>query len=669
MLWAIPLALLAVVVLEVLRMPAAVTAASAQSPLAALLLGLRAALDFLWAPTLFQLYLAAMAACRSPTLRTGALSWLLGTLVAGAICAFSYVGLTAYGPFRGYLPFIALFAVLFVFLLWWTRVLLAPPLPSAARGVRRALRWGLPFVGLVGFGITTILNRTLYPDAYPTLHLSILQVSYLLLLVGLSSLLVVLPPRSRRPRVLRWLAAGAFVNVVVLAPPLVDGGLCDALQPAFRRFTDLGRSYALRPGGREPASVPGLAPAAAVELDDAAALARFAAHSNLPQLPSGFDLTRYNVLVVSVDAFRYRETGLHEGRPGVTPSLFALAQRGGYWFERAYSPAPATLQSFSSLFAMSYPSMLRLSQDTPWHGKLSEKETTVATLFRAAGYRTFYAGHNFRLHHGHGAKIRGLLQGFDDLRLAPGGERDPYNPHQDAIILAGAKAALEAHRGKKERFFGWVFFESPHAPYLTHYDDLPGATEHERYRQEVRYVDEQLGALFAELERTGVMNETVVILLSDHGEGFGLHERRRHADVYSEITEVPLAVFVPGAPGRRIKEPTSTLYLFPWLLQHGTPAMREAATARLRTHLGPMLKHTEGAIVSELRCNGCSRTALVYPEHRLIYDYASGYVELYERASDPDEQRNVFDAASPRSQEFLRRLAGYLRVSAAAKQP
>ena len=90
--------------------------------------------------------------------------------------------------------------------------------------------------------------------------------------------------------------------------------------------------------------------------------------------------------------------------------------------------------------------------------------------------------------------------------------------------------------------------------------------------------------------------------------------------------------------------------------------MRAAAQTRLRAHLGPMLEHTDGAILSELRCHDCARTALVYPDHRVIYDFPSGYVERYDRATDPDEQHNVDDTGTGHSQAFRRRLQGYLRV-------
>jgi arylsulfatase A-like enzyme len=74
------------------------------------------------------------------------------------------------------------------------------------------------------------------------------------------------------------------------------------------------------------------------------------------------------------------------------------------------------------------------------------------------------------------------------------------------------------------------------------------------------YLDQQIDSLLEELERRGLLDNTIVVLTSDHGEHFGEHGLIQHGNsLYLPLLHVPLAVygprFVPG--GLRIAEPTS----------------------------------------------------------------------------------------------------------------
>src|SRR5262245_5914458 len=149
----------------------------------------------------------------------------------------------------------------------------------------------------------------------------------------------------------------------------------------------------------------------------------------------------------------------------------------------------------TSMFAMTYPSIAKLEMETRWHGELSGEETTVAELLARAGYRTFYAGHNYKKHFGPRGLIGGLHQGIRDRRMAPGGRRELDNPNIDAIVQRLAIASIDRHHGRG-RFFGWIFFESPHEPYLPHRGEVAEETPPlDLYRGEIRYVDEQVHGL------------------------------------------------------------------------------------------------------------------------------------------------------------------------------
>jgi arylsulfatase A-like enzyme len=75
----------------------------------------------------------------------------------------------------------------------------------------------------------------------------------------------------------------------------------------------------------------------------------------------------------------------------------------------------------------------------------------------------------------------------------------------------------------------------------------------------VAYVDEQLGALVAALEQRGLLEQTLLFVTSDHGEGFGEHELYDHGEsLYRSEIRVPLVVRLPGRgqPGRIVPDPS-----------------------------------------------------------------------------------------------------------------
>jgi hypothetical protein len=81
-----------------------------------------------------------------------------------------------------------------------------------------------------------------------------------------------------------------------------------------------------------------------------------------------------------------------------------------------------------------------------------------------------------------------------------------------------------------------------------------------RYRGEIRFVDEQLALLFAELARRGLLDRTLVIVTGDHGEEFGEHRWFGHgSQLYEESIHVPLLLHGPGVPSGRVDAPVESL--------------------------------------------------------------------------------------------------------------
>src|SRR5690606_21960066 len=79
-----------------------------------------------------------------------------------------------------------------------------------------------------------------------------------------------------------------------------------------------------------------------------------------------------------------------------------------------------------------------------------------------------------------------------------------------------------------------------------------GSYDESRYDATIAFTDAQLGFLFDDLERRGLLGETVVIVAADHGEHLGEHDLYGHANsLYPQLLHVPLVVWDPGAPPAR----------------------------------------------------------------------------------------------------------------------
>lgn len=643
---AVPLALLLVGLLEAAHLPGSLYAADPVHAARALAMAIYYGFGVLLGPILFQLALAAGARLRwRASLRAAA-----SVVLAGVSATVPYITLVGDDVFAGYPPLVALHVALFVFLAWAAFEHTAEP---RATGALR--RWGPTVCGLVGFAVAYVANYRLHWGAYATLHVSVLQSSALLLQVGLAGLLgvVVLP---------RWSVVGLGVAAVALAGGVVAtaGGWADPVRPHFLEHTVLGAGVTGR-----------VADAPAVDGDLAApddeAEARFARHSGLPRLPDDFRTADYNVLWIAGEATRFDQTSFARPDLETTPRLDAWTQASeAHVFTRAWSPGCGTLQSLSSVHGMSWLTAVPVDvRKKVWLGRLRDETETVAEVFSAAGYDTFWVGHNLRGHFTH--DIEGFAQGFRTRALVtPDGDG---TGDVDRTIADRAIAEVTRARPEGKRFFGWLFFASPHSPYGAHEPARPAASRLDRYRQELRFMDAQIARVLDALQASGAAERTIVIFFGDHGEAFGEHGTRFHMrTLHAEVTHVPLVVRVPGMAGGRATAPTSPAYVFPWLFLRGTESMRQAAQARLTREIGPMMRATGGAVLTELVSHRTMRVALVYPEHKVHYDFRSQRLTVFDTTSDPGERTDLAVAHPELDATYRARVRRYRGVRAALQR-
>jgi arylsulfatase A-like enzyme len=294
-----------------------------------------------------------------------------------------------------------------------------------------------------------------------------------------------------------------------------------------------------------------------------------------------------NVLLITWDTVRAQNMSLYGYERQTTPHLERWA-KGGVVFERALAASPWTLPSHGSLFTGRYPHELSAN----WVSPLDATYRTLAEVLSGQGYVT--AG--FIANTLYCSTESGLNRGFahyEDYSVSPGqlavssslGKyvtdshilREKLGYYQvlgrkDGAALTGGFLRWLTEQGERP-FFAFLNYWDAHQPYLppAPFDVIFGPksprnmyliddgapkvnipaenikAEIDAYDGAIAYLDFQLGLLLDELQKRGILENTLVILASDHGEEFGEHDIFRHGrSLYMPELHVPLLISYPG---------------------------------------------------------------------------------------------------------------------------
>lgn len=253
--------------------------------------------------------------------------------------------------------------------------------------------------------------------------------------------------------------------------------------------------------------------------------------------------TPINVLLVSIDTLRADHLGCYGAQAVETPAIDQLAAEG-VRFENAFSPVPLTLPAHWTIH----------TGVEPWHHGVVDNgmtlrtppAATLAERFSAADYDTAAFVAAFVLHRSFGLD-RGFAR-YDDGPAADAALDQAFHATAPADERVG-RALAWLRKARSHPFFLWLHLYDPHAPY-----EPPPAFqalyEGRLYDGEVAFVDTQIARILAALEDSGVADQTLVILLSDHGESLGEHGEATHGVLlYDSTLRVPLLFRLPGTPG------------------------------------------------------------------------------------------------------------------------
>jgi arylsulfatase A-like enzyme len=426
-------------------------------------------------------------------------------------------------------------------------------------------------------------------------------------------------------------------------------------------------------------------------------------------------LPPYNVILVSLDtlrADRMGALGFHDW--DITPNLDRLA-REGVLFENAFSTASVTTASHMSMFTGLYPTEHRVSDVNATSPRsevlpisLNPKIHTLPEILHSLGYHTarFVNSRDYFLD----ASI-GFGRGFDELY--------PYG--LDSRVAASAIASwFEANRD--HRFFAFVHSKRPHGPYLFSKDVLteaekqgwldkgykgpvigsrvlwnkvmagkewennfiPGilpdcfffdgrvrrnnADDLRRVRQlyslGVHEADSFVGTVLESLAKNKLLDSTIVVVVSDHGEQLLEHGSMTHIHLFREETHVPFVLYLPPAlrsavTRPRVKADVQTVDILPTVLARlGLPAPKYLSGRDLAPLYQGKAESVRDFAMSYNAYTMIARSAAYRtPKWALVKEEGRSF--LYDREKDPEERKDVASERSADLKAMEERLDGF----------
>ncbi len=242
-----------------------------------------------------------------------------------------------------------------------------------------------------------------------------------------------------------------------------------------------------------------------------------------------------SVLLVTLDTTRADRLGCYGHAAAHTPVLDELAASGTR-FTRAYSPVPLTLPSHASLLSGVLPPSHGLHVNAC--GALPADVPTLTEPLVKSGRQTAAFISAWVLD-----SMFGLDRGFshydDDVRERVAG--DVHSQERAADEVTDAALAWIA-RHSATPFFAWVHYFDPHHPYeppAPFADTMP-----DPYDGEIAYMDQQIGRLLAGLPDR---ENTLIVVVGDHGEAFGEHGETTHGlFIYNTTLHIPMIWTWPG---------------------------------------------------------------------------------------------------------------------------
>lgn len=385
-----------------------------------------------------------------------------------------------------------------------------------------------------------------------------------------------------------------------------------------------------------------------------------------------------NIVLVSIDTLRADRLGAYGYDRGVTPNLDKLAENGVV-FERAVTTAGTTWPAHASMLTGLYPR---------YHGvrrngmELDENIPAIAELLRESDYSTA-SFVSYKAMHFRGRLDRGFQTASDTDFLQDG--EDPIRAGDETTAMA--LSWLDDQSDSQSPAFMWLHLFEPHSPYdLTEYSrkwmektgydgflaggasgealrgqrqKILASPEHVEamnalYDGEIELADALVGQLLDKLEANGRLDNTVLIVTSDHGQGLGEDGNMGHGPTLREdVLHVPLIIrdFRSSQGGRRVATTVSLIDLAPTMANAALGLDLPGVQGRsLMTHLNEKTgDESEREVFAEIRLWPESEKAPQWYDKKSMAVYSEGLkfktrngrTEIFDARIRPSSERRL----------------------------
>jgi hypothetical protein len=266
--------------------------------------------------------------------------------------------------------------------------------------------------------------------------------------------------------------------------------------------------------------------------------------------------------------------------------------------------------------------------------------------------------------------------------------------------LDWAQQWLTAHRD--QRFFLWLHFMEPHSPYNPprEYDQFQTPDDYPRlcddnphdahelntrallgdfhainrlrqlYAAKIMYADHYLGEVFKTLKDLDLRKNTIIVLVSDHGELMYTHPRdfnmADHRSVYDMVQHVPLMIWAPNVSGgRRVDALAGQYDLMPTILGlEGLPIPKQVDGKSLKPVLDGSATEVNPYVYGEVSVLE-PQYSIRSQRYKLIESLRSGGIQCFDLLTDAGEDRNVCDTIPEVAAELKQALDAHLQYMVA----
>lgn len=366
-----------------------------------------------------------------------------------------------------------------------------------------------------------------------------------------------------------------------------------------------------------------------------------------------------NVLFVLVESLPFEQIALG-GADGQFEVLSELA-RDGVAFTNFRTVFPATSRSLLTYLCGIYPNT---GLATPTKYVPAYRCSSLLGLLKANGYRTgFFTASMFTYDNMHKSALMSEYDEYQDfLSLHEHARNDRVDAPAVEEEAVAASLLKFLRRDRSKPFFATYFMFWNHAPYRLPFEDIGHLPPLERYRRGLAYLDRVLRDLLAEMRKEGLLDDTLVVVSADHGEGFGLHHANfdHVGHIWEDDVRVPFIVHVSGlGPYTTARQGSNADFAS---TVAGLLGLRADPTWQGQDLLSPRYEPRPTLLFGR----AANATNGIVDGHFKYIEYTDGSARgLYDLSVDPHEQTNLLATHPGIAEDYRKLVSAWLPVAEA----